>query len=90
MQSQVGEEFFPAPYLAFPLLRMHQLVLLGKEMATEGKALNAAVGVAGPSINNLQTQAREPSAGSSSPSIEHLAPVRHSGRDISLEVWIKQ
>ena len=58
---------------------MHKLVLLEKEMALKGKALNAAEGTAGPSINNLQTQASEPSEGSSSFSIECLACRRHSG-----------
>lgn len=66
------------------MLGMHRLVLLGKEMATEGQTLNAAVRIAGPSINNLQTQASEPSKGGSSPNIECLARMRHSANYISL------
>lgn len=54
--SQVAKEFPCASHLDFPGLRMHKLVLLEKETALEGKALNAAVGIAGPSINNLQTR----------------------------------
>lgn len=66
------------------MLRIHKLVLLGKEMATEGQRLNAAVYIADPSINKLQTQASEPSKGGGSPSIECLARMRHSGNYISL------
>lgn len=53
-------------------------------MASGGKTLNAAITIAGPSINNLQTQASKPSKGSSGPSIECLAHMRHSGNYISL------
>lgn len=56
----------------------------GRKRWYEGKALSAAVSIAGPSINNLQTQAKEPCEGSRSLCSERLARMRHSGNSICL------